>query len=201
MKARWWRVAERIQAGLPVAMAAALAAFTWWLVQSSPKDTGPARVARAASAPDYELHNARVVSFDASGRLQAVVNGRLMRHEPETDQLVIDEVLLLGRDEKGQGLRATARQGLADPHAEVVTLRGGALVQVTPVKGKQGGVIQFDGESLAVDTRARIVSSRHPVTLRQDGNVVRGQSLRHDDRKGVTVIGGRVTGQYQVPPQ
>ena len=43
------------------------------------------------------------------------------------------------------------------------------------------------------------VSSKLPVTLTQDGNVVRGQSMRHDERTGVTVLGGRVTGQYQVP--
>ncbi len=59
--------------------------------------------------------------------------------------------------------------------------------------------MRFQGETLSVDTRERIVSSKLPVTLTQDGNVVRGQSMRHDERTGVTVLGGRVTGQYQVP--
>ncbi len=199
MSPRWWLVLERAQASLPVLAAAGLAGFTWWLVQSSPKDEGPARVAQVSSAPDYELQSARVARFDASGRLEAVVDGQVMRHYPQPDRLVIDEVLLLGRDEQGQGLRATARQGEADQSAEVVTLRGGAQVVATPASGKPGGPVRFQGETLSVDTRERIVSSKLPVTLSQDGNVVRGQSLHHDDRSGVTVLGGRVTGQYQVP--
>jgi lipopolysaccharide export system protein LptC len=59
--------------------------------------------------------------------------------------------------------------------------------------------VRFQGETLSVDTRERIVSSQQPVTLSQDGNVVRGQTLRHEERTGVTLLGGRVTGQYQVP--
>lgn len=199
MSPRWWLVLERAQASLPVLAAAGLAGFTWWLVQSSPQDEGPPRAAVASSAPDYELQAARVARFDASGRLEAVVDGKVMRHYPVPDRLLIDEVLLLGRDEQGQGLRATARQGEADQTAEVVTLRGGALVVATPASGTPGGPVRFQGESLSVDTRERIVSSTQPVTLSQDGNVVRGQSLRHEERTGVTVLGGRVTGQYQVP--
>ena len=199
MNARWWLVLERAQASLPLLAAAGLAGFTWWLVQSSPQEDGPPRAARVSSAPDYELHQARVARFDATGRLEAVVDGKGMRHFPEPDRLLIDQVLLLGRDEQGQGLRATARQGEADQSAEVVTLRGGAQVVATPAVGKPGGPVRFLGETLSVDTRERVVSSRQPVTLSQDGNVVRGQSMRHDERTGVTVLGGRVTGQYQVP--
>jgi len=201
VNARWWLVLERAQATLPLLAAAGLAGFTWWLVQSSPQDAGPPSPARVSSAPDYELQQARVARFDASGRLEAVVDGKVMRHYPEPDRLLIDEVLLLGRDEQGQGLRATARQGEADQSAEVVTLRGGAKVVATPATGKPGGPVHFQGETLSVATRERIVSSRLPVTLSQDGNVVRGQSMRYDERAGVTVLGGRVTGQYQVPGQ
>ena len=199
MSPRWWLVLERAQASLPVLAAAGLAGFTWWLVQSSPQDEGPRPAAQVSSAPDYELNEARVARFDASGRLEAVVDGQVVRHYPVPDRLLIDEVLLLGRDEQGQGLRATARQGDADQSAAVVTLRGGALVVATPPAGQPGGPVRFQGEALSVDTRERIVSSQLPVTLSQDGNVVRGQSMRHDERSGVTVLGGRVTGQYQVP--
>lgn len=199
MNARWWLVLERAQASLPVLAAAGLAGFTWWLVQSSPQDEGPARAAQASSAPDYELKQARVARFDATGRLQAVVDGHVMHHYPQPDRLLIDRVRLLGRDEEGQGLRATAEQGEVDQVAEVVTLRGSAQVVATPPIGTPGGPVRFEGEALSVDMRERIVSSALPVTLSQDDNVVRGQSMRHDERAGVTVLGGRVTGQYQVP--
>lgn len=199
MNARWWLVLERAQASLPVLAAAGLAGFTWWLVQSSPQDEGPARAAQASSAPDYELKQARVARFDATGRLQAVVDGLVMHHYPQPDRLLIDQVRLLGRDEEGQGLRATAEQGEVDQVAEVVTLRGSAQVVATPPSGTPGGPVRFEGEALSVDMRERIVSSALPVTLSQDDNVVRGQSMRHDERAGVTVLGGRVTGQYQVP--
>lgn len=207
MNARGWLLLERVQASLPLLAVAGLAGFTWWLVQSSPREAGPAQAARVSSAPDYELSYARVARFDPQGRLEAVLDGDAMRHFPDTDRLQIDEVLLVARDEQGQGLRATGRQAEADQLAEVVTLRGAARVVATPASGAaagqrgavQGGPVRFNGEALRVDNRKRLVSSDQPVTLTQDGSVVRGQSMEYNDLTGVTLLGGRVTGHYDAP--
>lgn len=199
MNSRWWLVLERAQASLPVLIAAGLAGFTWWLVQSSPNDENAPRAEQVSTAPDYELQKARVARFDPQGRLDAVVEGDVMRHFSQPDRILIDQVVLLGRQENGQGLRATAQEGEANQTAEVVTLRGGAVIVATPAPGALGGPARFEGEAVSVNTRDEVITSDQPVTFTQDGNVVRAKSMRHEERTGVTVLGGRVTGQYQVP--
>jgi lipopolysaccharide export system protein LptC len=199
---RWWLILERAQATLA---AAGLAGFTWWLVQSSPRDSGPARAATASSAPDYTLAKARVARIDPAGHLEAILDGQSMRHYPDTDRLLIDDLVLSARDKNGQGLHAVAAQGEADRQADVVTLRGGAHVVGLPNAaadagtGLRSGPINFVGEGLRVDTRSRVLTSDHPVDLTQDQTHVHGQTLRYDDSTGVTEMGGRVVGRYDAP--
>jgi lipopolysaccharide export system protein LptC len=206
MNQRWWLLLERAQATLPLLAAAGLAAFTWWLVESSPKDSAPARSAQAASTPDFELMKARVARFDAQGRLEAVVDGEAMRHYPSTDLLQIDKLVLSARDDKGQGLHAEAERGEADQRAEIVSLRGSARVTAYPSLAAdangaaRGGPIRFTSEGLKVDTRARLVSTDQPLLLTQDHSQIHGSSLRYDDRTGIAELGGRVQGSYAHAP-
>jgi lipopolysaccharide export system protein LptC len=199
-----WRALEHAQAGLPVLAAGVLAAFTWWLVQSSPHEQGGVRVSAPASAPDFILNQAQVARFDADGRLAAVVDGQVMRHYADQDRLQIDQLVLSARGPQGEGLHATALRGEANREAEQVTLEGGARVLAQPApdaaagQGLRRNPARFEGDSLLVDTRHRVVSSDRPVTLTQGANVVHAQSLRHDDATGLTELKGRVQGRYDL---
>ncbi len=209
MSPRLWLWVERAQAALPLLAVALLAAFSWWLVQSSPKDKGPASARQASSAPDYVLHSARVVRVDSQGRLEAVLDGKVMRHYPDTDRVLIDALVLTARNAQGEGLHAVAREGEADQQAEVVTLRGDARVVATPAKeatevggkGLRGGPMHFAGEGLRIDTRERVVTSDQAVRLTQDQTQIDAQSMRYTDQTGVTELGGRVIGHYDPPAQ
>lgn len=202
MSQRWWLVVERAQATLPLLAAAGLAGFTWWLVQSSPKDHGPARPQLSSSSPDYELSKARVARFDAQGRLEAIVDGQSMRHYGDTDQLLIDQLVLSARDKKGRGLHAVSNEGVADHRAEIVTLKGGARVVAMPIRADQGtglhdAPVRFAGEGLKVDTRQHVVSSDQAVWLTQDHSQIQAQSIVYDGQTRIATLGGRVKGHYE----
>lgn len=205
MNQRWWLWLERAQAALPLLAAASLAGFTWWLVQSSPREPGAARPSQASSAPDFVLDKARVARFDAQGRLEAVLDGQTMRHYVDSDRLQIDKVTLSARDQKGQTLRAVSEHGEADHRAETVTLTGGAHVvawpsadsKTGPGTGLRASPIDFTGEGLRIDTRTRVVTSKDPVLIKQAGSQVRAQTLRYDDATGIADLGGRVKGHYE----
>lgn len=204
MKHLGWRVLSHAQAGLPVLAAALLAGFSWWLVQSSPQEGGAPSAKAAPSAPDYELQNARVARVDASGRLQAVIDGQAMRHYPDQDRLQIDQLVLSARGDKGQGLHAVSRQGEANGLNHLVTLSGGAQVVATPApdavggSGLRSGPVRFNGEGMQVDTEQRVVTSEQPVTLTQGHSQVHAQAMRHDDTTGITELKGRVKGRYDL---
>lgn len=200
------RAVYQFQANLPMLLAAGLAGFTWWLIQASPKDTGPAQPTPASTRPDYVLNRATVARFDAQGHLVGVIDGQSIRHYPVEDRLQIDDMVLSARDEKGQGLHAVAREGEANGKAEVVVIRGGAKVVATPPAGARvadkglQGPVKLTGEIFRIDSHAHVLTSDQPVTVENSSAQVHADALRYEQLSGVTELKGHVSGQYQLVP-
>ncbi|MDE2401036.1 MAG: LPS export ABC transporter periplasmic protein LptC [Burkholderiales bacterium] len=199
-------IQDQVRAAVPMVLVAGLAAFTWWLVQSAPKLAGPDSVAKVSSAPDYELHQARVERYNAQGRLMAILDGQDMRHFADGDRLEIDAVQLSARNEEGQRVHAVAREGLANGVAEVVVLQGGAHVVATPASvvtvGKAmlgSSPIVFEGERLQIDTRERRISASQPIKVTNAQGQVTAGEMTHDERTGITQLSRQVRGHYDAP--
>lgn len=205
MKPRSWEWLSYAQAGLPVLGAGLLAGFTWWLVQSSPQPESARRTAVAPTVPDYTLERARISRLDTEGRLKAVIDGEVIRHYPEGDRIEIDVLELSARGDEGDSVHALSHRGEAFGTTEVITLTGAVRVTAMPVPGtaKRQGMastapVRLVGEGLKMDGRTRVLSADQPTTLYQAGSVVRGNTMRHDERTGVTEFKGRVTGRYEL---
>lgn len=201
----------RLQAALPVVVAAGLAGFSWWLVSSSPAPRQAPQAAKADDRPDYILSRARLARFDANGRLEAVLDGDTMRHRPVSNAMEVDAMVLSARHEDGRSVHATARQGEWVEPTGMVTLTGGADVRLMPAPGTthagdagtglRTGTTRIVGEGLSLDTHARVLSSSLPVTMTRDQSEVRAQTLQHDDASGLTLLGGRVHGRLEAQPR
>ncbi|MES2089937.1 MAG: LPS export ABC transporter periplasmic protein LptC [Pseudomonadota bacterium] len=194
---RWLTALDQARAAVPMVLVAGLAGFTWWLVQSAPKDSGPAQTATASSSPDYELGQARVERYNLQGRLVAVIDGKAMRHFAVGDRLEIQSVQIAARDDTGRHLHAVANEGQANGVAETVVLRGGARVVATPASGvPNASPVVFEGELMTIDTRHRQVKSDLPVKITQAHAQVQAGQLVFDERQGVTQLGQGVKGRY-----
>lgn len=198
----------RLQAALPVVVAAALAGFSWWLVSSSPGPRQARPEAQADDRPDYVLSRARIARFDAEGRLEAVLDGDTMRHRPVSQAMEIDAMVMSARHADGRSVQASARQAEWLEPTGVVTLTGGADVRLMPAplvpvagQGLRAGTTRVVGEGLRLDTHARVLTSSLPVTVTRDLSEVRAQSLQHDDAAGLTLLGGRVRGRLDAQPR
>lgn len=198
----------RLQAALPVVVAAALAGFSWWVVSSSPAPRQARPQAQADDRPDYVLSHARIARFDAEGRLEAVLDGETMRHRPVSQAMEIDAMVMSARHADGRSVQASARQAEWLERTGVVTLTGAADVRLmpaplTPVAGQglRAGTTRVVGEGLRLDTHARVLTSSLPVTVTRDHSEVRAQSLQHDDVAGLTLLGGRVRGRLDAQPR
>lgn len=204
----------RVQSAAPLVLAAALAGFTWWLVASSPNVGDGARPPEPdRGTPDYVLDHARLARFDAHGRLEAVIDGDRMRHYPVTQTVQIDAMQLAMRHPDGRRVLAQAREGEWSEGQGLASLSGQADVRladagvVLPAQAKdvgergEAGVTRILGERLDLDTRARVLTSRQPVTVLREGSTVRGQTLRHDEPAGLTDLGGRVQGRLVPAPR
>lgn len=188
----------QVQSALPLLVVGALAAYTWWLVQSTPGAGGAPRREAPLTAPDYVLNGATVERVDAQGQRVSLLRGQAMSHFADGDRLLVDDLQLLARNPQNQSVQARARQGRYVGREDVVDLLGSARVVATPAPGSRVvGPLVFEGEALRVDMTNHVLSSSRPVRLSSPAGELRGSSLRHDARVGVSVVGGRVTGSYQ----
>lgn len=193
-----WSWLERAQAALPVLALAGVAGFSWWLVRSSAISEGATPVAMKEDTADVELERAEVLRAGPDGRLQAVLQGDRMRHLPVTERVTVDRIRLRALDATGRTLQAEALEGVADRRTQRVDMKGDvqAVWRATP-DAEAPSVLLAEG--LTIDMEREVLSSDTPVVMLQAGSVVRGQNLRHDERTGITDLGGRVTGRYEPP--
>jgi lipopolysaccharide export system protein LptC len=203
VKAASWTWIERAQAALPLLGLAAVAGFTWWLVQSSGERVTRASAPLTPDTADVELEEARVLRVGPDGRLQAVLTGERIRHLPVQERLLVERLSLSALDEAGRRVQAEALRGQADERAEQVTLSGVARVVLTPASDA-GSVsappTRVEGEELVVTLPTRTVRSDQPVVVMQGDNELHARAFVHDGRQGVTELSGRVTGRLMPQP-
>lgn len=196
----WPRAWERITLYLPLVLMGLLALATWWLVRSAPQALQPEPPAAAAHEPDYFMRDFSVRSFDADGRLQSVVRGRLAQHYPDTDTLEIEAVDIHSTNPQGRVMTATARRAISNTEASEVTLIGDAVVErsTPPAPGQRAApVLRLQGQRLTAWTDTERVRSDEPVTLTQGGDTVTADTLDFDNKTGQLRMDGRVRGLVQ----
>lgn len=172
------RLRESLTAYLPLLLMVLLALGTWWLVKNAPKPIAPAEDRAPRSDPDYTMSGFSVQRFGADGRLMVRVEGRQMRHYPDTDRTEIDGVTIRAFAPDGRETVATARQALANGDASEVQLLGGAQVRSrTP----EGAAVELDSEFLHLYTRTERVQTHLPVKVLVGGSELRAGGLNYDN--------------------
>jgi lipopolysaccharide export system protein LptC len=178
----------------PIVVVGGLAAYTWWLVQSTPS-LGSGRGLRAASTvPDYVLQQAVIERFDDHGKRVSVLRGDRMSHVVEGDRLTVEQPRLVGLDDDGQQINAVATLGHYMATADQVDLQGQARVVMHGNAAGHGPLV-FEGESVAIDVRQRQIQSDVPVVISRSDGVVRASAMHHNGQTGITDLSGRVHGK------
>lgn len=197
-----WRLQNLVGTYLPLLMLALLAAFTWWLVKSTPlPDDGSAqRVLR--HEPDYQMQGFELQRFKPDGTLALQVRGREMRHYPDTDTLEIDGIELRALGKDGTLTVAEARQALSNADASEIRLQGDVLVrrfaqaQSQAASDTQTAQLEISGEFLQINPPREQMSSHLPVTLRTGQGSFSVQSFEYDNLSGQLQFHGRSTASY-----
>lgn len=197
------RTVDSVSLYLPLLLMALLAAGTWWLVKNTPVPEGPRAEVPPRHEPDYVMNTFSVQHFTPAGRPSTFLEGRELRHYPDTETLEIDGVRVRSTDEFGRVTVATAERGLSNSDASEVQLIGDAHVVREaggPADAPGGNQrLEFLGEFLHVYTEAQRVVSNRPVVLRRGGMEVRAASLHYDHEKQVLELKGQVRGT--LPPR
>lgn len=186
---------------LPVVLMGLLALGTWWLVRNAPAPLLPSIERPQGNQPDYFMKGFSVKSFDATGRLQSEVKGKMGRHYPNTDTMEVDEVRMRSVTPEGRVTLATADRALSNADGSEVQLFGNAIVTREPLPARPGAPAQprleFRSDFLHAYTNTERVRSDKPVTLTRGNDRFTADGMDYDNLDQVVQLRGRVRGVLQ----
>jgi lipopolysaccharide export system protein LptC len=179
---------DRTASLFPLAMLVLLAALTFWLnrVIQGDNPRGPQR-----HDPDYWVERFQVHRFDIDGRLQHTVVADKLQHYPDDDTTVVTTPHITYHQQPPTEIFArTAYIGRDGKEVDLVhdvqIIRHGAVTEDPPTVLKTRTLKVFPDDEKG--------HTGDPVVITQGDSVLRGTGLDIDNRSGITLLHGRVTG-------
>lgn len=177
MAALAWRGRLQLSAYLPLALMAALALATWWLLKNSPVPAAPVEKRPVSPDPDYTMTEFSLERFDGSGRQRLRIDGDRLRHFPATDHTEIDVARIRAIAADGRVTLAHAQRALANGDGSEVQLMGGAQITTQDAAGTP---MIMRSEFLHFFVVLERVSSNQTVQLQSAGTEVTAAGLLYD---------------------
>ena len=194
---RWHlRLREGLSSYLPVLLMGALALGTWWLVKNTPGPLPVRSTEVPRGVPDYTMQRFEVERFAPDGRRTVRLEGRELRHYPDSDRIEVDELRLQAYLPDGRITTATARRAVSNGAASELELRGGAEVVGTDADGTP---VTIRSEFLKVLIAGEVVLTDVPVQVRHGRSLLQAGGLRYDGQKRLLDFQGPVRASLQVP--
>lgn len=179
---------DRATAMFPLFMLLLLAALTFWLSRVIQSDIvrSPLR-----HDPDYWAERVEVRRFDVDGKLQHTLVAEKLLHYPDDDTTIVTAPRLTYHQPRQ--LEIVARMAYVGRDGKEVDLvddvkvtRRGATESAPPTVLQSRTLKIFPDEEKG--------STKDPVSISEGASVMRGSGLEIDNRTGITVLHGRVTG-------
>ncbi|MEP7281705.1 MAG: LPS export ABC transporter periplasmic protein LptC [Rubrivivax sp.] len=192
------RLRDGLASYLPLLLMALLALATWWLVKHTPTAPTERTPNTDPGVPDYTMQRFTLQRFGADGRLRVQIEGRELRHYPQSDRIEIDHVELRAMLPDGRETTATARRAVSNGAASQVQLLGGAEVIGSDADGQR---VEIRSEYLQALLESEVVSTNLPVELRRGRDLVRAGGLSYDGKQRFAQFTGPVRATLQPPPR
>lgn len=179
---------DRVSSLFPLAMLVLLAALTFWLnrVIQDDKPRGPQR-----HDPDYWVERFEVRRFDLDGKLQHTLAAEKLLHYPDDDTTIITAPKITYHQEAPA--EASARMAYIGSDGRQVDLVGNVRVVRHKAAGN-GPPTVLETRTLKVVPDDETARTRDPVVISQGASIMHGSGLDLNNKSGITVLHGRVTG-------
>lgn len=193
-----WRVQSVLSAYLPLLLMVFLAAGTSWLIKNSPQPEEEVAEAPPRHEPDYSMQGFGLQRFDPEGRMRIEVQGREMRHYPDTDTVEIDGVRLRSLGQDGSVTLASAKRAVGNADGSEMQLQGDVTLQrIAP--GQQRVGLEIRGEFLHAFLHTEQLRSHLPVRVNYGNTELQLQNFEYDNLKGRLTFKGRSTARLEPP--
>lgn len=148
----------------------------------------------AATTDDrgYYLNDAVLTELGADGRPRIVLHAKSVEQQVSDQSVALHDVQVDFTGPQTGPWKVTADRGAMSPDRATLTLAGD--VEVTGTEA--GGAAVIDTAALAYDTRANVVRTSEPVTVRFGTHELRGRGLRADMNAGTLQLESNVNGRF-----
>ncbi|UXH78347.1 LPS export ABC transporter periplasmic protein LptC [Roseateles amylovorans] len=196
-----WRAQSLLASYVPLLLMAVLAAFTWWLIKSTPQLEAPRERAAPKHEPDYRMQGFELERFTSDGRLMARVLGRELRHYPDNDTMEIDAPELRAYGLQGELLIAQAKRGLSNGDGSEVQLLGDVKLHRYPDGDPAAASdLALYGEFLHAFVPQQKMRSHLPTRVVGLGGEMQLRSFDYDNLTGKLSFTGGGRAQFSAQP-
>ncbi len=190
-----WRTQAFLGNFLPLLLMALLASGTWWLVKNTPMPDGVDELAPPRHEPDYQMKNFDLRRVGVDGLVRVHLEGRELRHYPDTDTLEIDGITLRSFATDGSLTLATANRAISNSDGSEVQLLGGVHVRrfdaAATGQPRSGPKLEIRGEFLQAFANTETLRSHLPVRINYGGAELKAQSFEFEYLTSRLSFGGR----------
>ena len=179
---------DRFASLFPLAMLILLAALTFWLnrVIQGDNPRGPQR-----HDPDYWVEHFQVRRFNIDGKLQHTLVADKLLHYPDDDTTIISAPRITYH--QLPSTEVSARMAYVGRDGKEIDLVDAVRVTRQPSTAGASPTV-LETRALKVFPDEERARGRDPVVITQGRSVLHGSGLDVDNRTGMTVLHGRVTG-------
>lgn len=181
----------------PIALLAALAGLTFWLSHVTDAED-LSRRAKQRHDPDFFIERFTIDRFDSQGiRTQSLLAAK-MTHYPDDDSTEV-RMPDLTYHKAGRPTRIRADDGWLSPNGKEVRLKGNVLLVRAAAPGSPETVLQT--EALTVFPDDEFARGQVPVTVRQGGATVSGNSIEYRGKENIVTLQGHARGTFPRKPE
>lgn len=183
----------RLVSLVPLICVAALAGFTWWLLQAVQPREHEAEVRPVTHTPDYFADNFSVSELDQSGATQYRLTASHMVHYEDDEDSDLTNPAVRAFQPGKPIVTATGKRGTVNGDASIVNLYDDA--QILRAAGASDPEMQATSEHFKVLVNDDVIQTEKPVKLRRGLSVMTATNgMNYNNVTRVIQLYGNVRG-------
>lgn len=193
----YMRSANRIRVAALIAVTAALALGSFWMLEVMRRSAGPDGVNANQNTPDYYVENFQFMRVSSSGQPQYSISGERLTHYPADDTHKVEQPVVKSLTPERPPMHAVSKTATVDRVNGKIHMYDDVHLDRAATADKER--LQLDSEYLLLLTDEDIMKTDQPVTITMGQSVLKGTGMVANNATGELQLASNVTVTYRPP--
>jgi lipopolysaccharide export system protein LptC len=193
----YMRSANRIRVAALLAITAALALGSFWMLEVMRRSGSPNAADGNRNVPDYYVENFQFVRVSSSGQAQYSMSGERLTHYPADDTHKVEQPVVKSLTPERPAMHAVSETATVDRTNSKIHMYGDVHLDRAATPDKER--LQLDSDYLLLLTDEDIMKTDKPVTITLGQSVLKGTGMVANNATGELRLAGNVTVTYRPP--